>query len=128
MRFYTWSARASRLLRATVNTKTEADGHVLKSGVQAPRVCDKGKFVQLMTYLIGNQPKPLQNHLRVDRELPYEITYNLSRWKMMTVFALFEIVKWLLVVVVGGLYPSKGGHPKAASPDNNNINIVLQIY
>ena len=53
-----------------------------------------------MTYLIENQPKPLQNHLKADKELPYEIVSNLPRWKMMTVFALFETVKWPLVMII----------------------------
>ena len=82
-----------------------------------------------MTYLIRKSAKTTPiNHLRVDRELPYEIIYNLSRWKRMAVFALLYKEMMTQLLYPRSLYPSKGYHPEAVSPDNININLSLSIF
>ena len=82
-----------------------------------------------MTYLIRKSAKTTPiNHLRVDRELPYEIIYDLSRWKRMAVFALLYKEMMTQLLYPRSLYPSKGYHPEAVSPDNININLSLSIF
>jgi hypothetical protein len=70
-----------------------------------------------MTYLIRKSakttPKPRQNHLRMDRELPHEMKHMVDdddghdpEWKGQVTH---------VILAVREPAPSKGGHPKAGS-------------